>query len=372
MSVQEERELRERLGGLLDKVEPRPAPVLRAMHQGRGIRMRRWVSAAAGIAVLAVGAVALPIALRGQGTPSPAGPLHYSVTVNPPGKHAPHGLISSGTQDGHRWRVVLSGRGQKMSVRSSSGAEGASGALPSDSTPVNFQEWGDDSPGGSNSILGAVRKDVTRVAIIMPGGKVLTLTPVRYDGQRYVGVVIPSRVPIVRAVAYHGGQELAYSIPYQGVGLDNWWLPGQVGPSRLTKVISSGVTEGHVWRYTADIGPWGYCFNLSDGSGDCLSGLHPQTLQPGSGTVQQMACGPLAVAGADGPWTGMASAGSDVQTVVLTLSDGTSEHISTANVGGARLFGYGVGKGLKIVATKEFSASGQVVGTTPASALNCP
>ena len=370
MSVQDERELRERLGGLLGKVEPRPAPVLRAMHQGRGIRMRRWVSAAAGIAVLAGCAVALPIALHGQGTPSPAGPLHYSVTVNPPGRHAPTGLISSGTQDGHRWTVVLSDRGQNLMV-SGQGISNFSGPIGGAANPVITEQGGGGGKGGNMAIIGLVRADVTRVAITLSGGKVLNLIPVRYDGHRYIGLAYPWGVPMVGAVAYAGGRELAYSPPRHGMWLDNWWQPGQVGPARVSGVVSSGVTDGHTWRYSADIGPWGYCYNSDDGSSACLPGLHPHALHPASGTVQEMACDLLAATGTS-PWTGLASAGSAVRTVVLTLSDGSSEHISPAKVGGARLFGYGVGKGLKIVAAKEFSASGQVVGTTPARALNCP
>ena len=79
MSIQDERELRERLGGVLYSIEPGPPPVALTMRRGKGIRMRRWISVAAGVAVLAAGAVALPGLL--QGTPRP--PSRRDITRSP-------------------------------------------------------------------------------------------------------------------------------------------------------------------------------------------------------------------------------------------------------------------------------------------------
>ena len=83
MSIQDERELRERLGGLLCGIEPSSAPVAGTMRRGKGIRMRRWISAAAGLAVIAAGAVVLPGLLHSHPA-GPVAPLHYKVTVQPP------------------------------------------------------------------------------------------------------------------------------------------------------------------------------------------------------------------------------------------------------------------------------------------------
>ena len=57
--------------------------------------MRRWISVAAGVAVLAAGAVVLPGVLRGHPA-SPTAPLHYKVIVSPIGAGAPPGLIGQG------------------------------------------------------------------------------------------------------------------------------------------------------------------------------------------------------------------------------------------------------------------------------------
>lgn len=106
MSIQDERDLRDRLGGLLGGIEPRPAPVTAVVRRGRGIRMRRWASVAAGLAVIVAGAIVLPGLLR-AGTAAPAAPRPYTVTVKVLGLTAPAGVIGEGTIGTSRWRVVI-------------------------------------------------------------------------------------------------------------------------------------------------------------------------------------------------------------------------------------------------------------------------
>jgi len=371
VSVQDERELRERLGGLLGEIEPRPAPVFAAMRQGRGIRMRRWVAAAAGLAIIAGGVAAIP-ALFGARPPAPATHRHYHYTesVHPPGKNAQVGLISSGTQDGHQWKIVMSGHGRRLSV-SGAGLTQSSGPDLSSPEPVSATEGGGPGPGGNMTYVAAVRKDVTSVAITLAGGKTLNLVPVPYQGHRYIGVVWPYGIPVESAVAYHGSTELAYSVPRDRTWLENWWLPGQVGPARYTGTVGAGVTDGRHWRYAAQIGPWGYCYSLNDGTTDCLTGLHPVELHTASGHISPMLCGPFQNDTGTEPTVVLAAAGPDVWRVVVTLSDGTTQRISTVDADGARMLALGYGHGLKVVSTTEFDAAGAVVGTAPASTLNC-
>src|SRR5260370_42633867 len=99
MSVQDEDEVRHRLGALLNDVEPGPAPVARVVRQGRGIRVRRWISVAAGLAVIAAGAVVIPGLLLGH-TTVPSAPLHYKVAVRQLAQRASRGVIAAGVTDG--------------------------------------------------------------------------------------------------------------------------------------------------------------------------------------------------------------------------------------------------------------------------------
>jgi hypothetical protein len=370
MSVQDEREIRERLAGLLEGLEPRPAPVARAVRQGRGIRMRRWVCSAVGLAVIAGGAAALPALVHRHPAQAPIAPRHYTATVNPPGKDAPAGLISSGTQDGHPWQVIISGHGNNAGVTGVGHVQEGGGALgPLSGKVVSTDGGGDSGPGGSMMIVGVVRGDVTRVAIGLSGGTTLNLTPVRYDGQNYIGVVYPYGVPIVSAVAYHGSLEVAYSVPRAGMWLDNWWLPGQAGPARFTKTIASGSTDGHPWRFTAAFGPWGYCYDMPGGS-SCSAGAEPRQLPAGQ-SVLAFSCGGLYDGeGANGPSGGLAVARSDVRQVELTLSGGGTERYSTVDVQGAQMFAFVLPHGQRIVGTREFGAAGQVVDAAPAKEMD--
>jgi len=83
MSSDNEREIRDRLGGALDTVTPASPPVSAVIRQGRNLRTRRRIGVAAGLAVVIGLGVALPGIIR-QVSPQPAAPAHYRVTVSPP------------------------------------------------------------------------------------------------------------------------------------------------------------------------------------------------------------------------------------------------------------------------------------------------
>jgi hypothetical protein len=369
VSVLDEQDLRERLGGLLASIEPLPAPVLIAVRQGSRIRTRRWMSAAAGLAVLAGGAGTLTAVVHPIRPAPPVTPqAWYSVTVHPPGQDAPAGLIAYGTQDGQPWQLAIAGRGANLSITATGGANPVVPALSATAPVVTSSA--SDGPAGANgtTIVGAVTSSVTAVAVTLPGDKVLTLRPVRYRGHRYVGVVLPYAVPVVRAVAYQGRRELAYSVPYEKVALVNWWRPGQAGPPGLTRTVAAGVMNGKSWRYVAQFGPWGYCYAGPEGSscGEQLSGDLPS---PGNVTWMMSAHG---VDGA-GQWaTGLARAGAGVRRVRLRLSGGGVDTITPVEVAGARLFGYAVPAGQRVVHLTTYDASGRVLVSSSGAGLNYP
>jgi hypothetical protein len=367
VSIQEERELRERLGGLLDEVKPRPAPVIAAVRQGRGIRVRRRIAVGAGLVVLACGAVLTPVVLHAvDAAPGPVPPSvpHYSVTVNHLPAQARHGVIGSGTEDGHRWQVSLSGNGNNLAARSNGAAvmiigttvEGAGG------------QPGVDSESGGNSeglMVAGVGPAVTDLRIVLVGGTVLDLTPVRYDGYSWVALELPAHVYPVRGEAYAGSRELSYSIagPF-GFGLDNWWLPGQTGPARFTGLIGSGVTDGQSWSETARIGPWGYCFQGSAGD-TCVGGLNPSQFVLHS-AVSQLTCGQ-----GDAPSYGVAAVRKDAREVELSLSGGDTERFPAVNVDGTQMVAFAFPKHQQVTGITVLNASGQIVATAAGRSLTC-
>jgi hypothetical protein len=369
MSVQDEHELRARLSTLLDSVEPRPAPVMRTVRRGKGIRMRRWISVAAGLAVIAAGAALLPGFLQ----PHRVAPMtqlhyHYKVIIRL-GSSAPARVIGSGVTDGRHWQVRLSGPPGNLTIVST--GMSLMGASPTVAGwPVGLQE----QSGGSRSdaeIAGTVSSGVTRLEISLPDGESVNLTPVTWEGHRWVAVLLPPDVRIVRAVAYAGTRELAYSVPFGTIELAAWWRPGQVPPRRLTKLIGAGSTNGISWYDMAKIGPWGYCYTFRNGS-DCIGSIaNPQLVRAGH-VIDLMECGPIGGANAStAPISGLVAAASDVRRVVLRYSDGSTAVFPATEADRGWFVGYAVPGHLSVVSSVEYGAAGRVVGHTGAKAWQC-
>jgi hypothetical protein len=369
MSIQGEQELRDRLSGLLDEVEPGPAPVARTVRQGCGIRRRRLAGAAASLAVIVAAAALLPGLLRPAGHVSPSGPLHYKVTVQQPESSWKSGTVAAGVTDGRPWKFIAAGTHDSPTVS----VEGRVGMSQFDNvwsrpSPVSLlSETGTGRP-GFVEIFGTVSRSVTRLVVELPGGKTVTLTPVAYKENRWVGLIIPSRLPVVRAVAYSGDRELAYAVPFQEIELNVWWRPGQALPARVTKVVGSGVIDGIAWHVTAEVGPWGYCYAYLHGS-VCEDSTSSPEVVPTRKLVADISCGPAV--GSRAPYLGIAAALASVRSVVLRYSDGTSASFRTAWVSGGRVFAYTVPQHVSVISTHEYGAAGQLVGSTSGAGWRC-
>jgi len=365
VSIDDERDLHERLDGAVEAITPRPAPVDGVMRHGRVIRWRRRAVAVAAVAVVAAGAVAVP-SIRHAASERPTAP-RYTVTVQPPGPHAPPGLVASGTINGQRWQVTLgppggggAGPGQQFSVVSGPAfgpdALNDSGpALVSDGTePVVFTGTSSES---NQAQLGPVRADVSYVTIRLGNGSLLILHPAKVWGVRVVAFAAPVGAEITEATAYSRHGVIATAIPFDrpgGVATFSAWLrPGQHGLSRASGRIASGVVSGHAWSVTAYLGPWGICLDSSAGGGDCLptaSGLGTSLL--------------FRAAGSPGVAGGVASAA--VTRVVAYPSGGASVQTRPVTVGGQQFFAVPLAHADKAVRWKAYDRAGNVVasGTT--------
>jgi hypothetical protein len=225
-------------------------------------------------------------------------------------------------------------------------------------------------PGPTVLEFGTVRADVTHVVISLPAGEVVSLTPVRWRGRSWVAVLLPARVPIVRAVLYTSRGELAYAVPFRGTELDVWWQPDQIGPARLMKSIGSGVVDGARWRASADIGPWGYCYSVSSAS-TCIESTVSPLLLPAGALVSPMICGSLDAPGAGAARVGFGAAAAAVRRVVLKYSGGSTAAFPTVAVGASRMFGYAIPGGHKVAGSLEYGAHGQLLGSSSGAAWEC-
>lgn len=373
MSAQDEHELRARLSTLLDGVEPRPAPVTRVVRRGRGIRMRRWISVAAGLAVIVAGAALIPGLLQAHRA-APMTKLHYKVTVTTLGPSAEHGIIGAGTIGPKRWRVVVN-RSQ---------GDGCS-PLPYVLT-CGFAYKGSVGPrqvsldsvgaGGTQYEIGTVGAAVTRVAIRLSNNTVLSLQPVLAGGRRWVAVAAPLRA-ITGAVSYVGQSEYEHAIPFDTNGvaeLVTWLRPGQTGLPVASRSVGSGELDGVRWHAAVRTGPWGLCAMFANGSA-CIPASSPSQLSGrlSGRIVAVFTCGPLYTSSgkATGASSGVAVVSPDVKDVVLQFADGSRLRMAAIAIGGTRVLGYAISARPRVVRTLAYGVHGQLLQSGSAAGWGC-
>ncbi len=364
MSIQDERELRDRLSGLLNGLDPSPAPVAQVVKRGERIRTRRWVSAAAGVAVIALGGAAL----SGRLTHSPvyvtaAGP-HYKITVQPPGKHAPGGLIATGSINGNRWEATLGGsaNGPAVNFGGNISLFTVGGVTVSRTDPANLAGGGDGH--SYFGYAGPVWRSVRYLTITLANGDVLRLIPVRWHGGSYVAVKLPQRLGITRVVAYGRVGIVAYAIPFRSSSgfavLGRWLRPGQAGLARRTVTIGSGIAGGQRWQAIASAGPWGVCV------GTGTSPAADWTTFCDTGPVDLRQAVKPGLFGNGDTFIGLAQP--DVSVVHIVMSDRTVRQIGVVHIDGYGYFAMANSKSPTMVSWTAYNADGVKVGSGSAKA----
>jgi hypothetical protein len=354
--IDDERDLHGRLAAAFEAITPRPAPVDGAVRRGRAIRVRRRVAVVVGAAaVVAIGVFAVPSLLHQTASPAPVSPAKvkpYTVTVQAPGPHSAPGLIASGTIDGQRWQLTAGGKfggggnlsGQNFTTSGPAfGGDAGSqpgAALAVDSAdPVSFSDLALTS-GPVQVQYGAVRADVTYVAVRLGNGTVLVLHPVAVYGVRAVAFAVPVGAGIVDATAYSRHGEIATAIPFRapsGVAAFGVWLtPGQHGLARASDRIGSGTVNGRAWSVTAYLGPWGICYEVP-ATGFTWAYCTPTTaLDPNSGPLNSAT---LSMTG-DGLAVAAGHAPTSAAWVIVNQPDGTTTKVWPVTVGGQKLFAF--------------------------------
>jgi hypothetical protein len=365
VSIDDQRDLYERLDLAIGTITPREAPVGRAMRRGRGIKVRRRAAVVAGVAVVAAGVVAVP-SLRHAATEHPA--ASYSATVRPPGPHSPPGLIASGTVNGQRWQIVAgrpgaggAGRGEQIFLATGPALDSGSA-----STSIPTATWKSADPvlflglscGPTQVQFGELRADVSSVKVRLGNGSTLTLHPATVWGVRMVAFAIPLGAPVVSATAYSAqGSEIATAIPFNAPGemaaFGAWLRPGQHGLARASGRVGSGSYLGSAWSATAYLGPWGVCLTGQaggTGASSCMAATSAARVGTG---VMFWTDGVPAVA--------VGSADQSVARIVVTSPDRKTTRMRLVTVGGVRFFAFPFGKGPKPWKWTAYDGSGHVI-----------
>jgi hypothetical protein len=354
MTGADEQELRSRLDTALMTITPRPAPIDTVMRQGRHVMYRRRVSVTAGLAAVALAAVAVP-SLLNQHAARPAVTRPAAVTVLPPGPGSLAGLIASGTVGATRWSVRLTGHGCFA-------VTGATVACQAYTPPDGIATFTGVGGEGYTTEFGPVKPAVTRVTVVLGDGQLLVLHPVRAAGLRWVAFPVPAGTEVLRLTAYAGRAELGYAIPFTDpAGASNvpsinaWLAPGAAGHPRVTVRLGPGIVE-----YA---GPWGRCFAspTSNGTGsfsDCRAGFGSE-LRDGQPVSVLMAPPP-----GGSPDIYLATAGAQVSRVTVSVSGGQLLRPSIVRgADGEKFFTYTVGHGQKALRWTAFDAAGQRLGS---------
>jgi hypothetical protein len=364
VSIDDERDLYERLDLAVGAITPREAPVDRAMRRGRGIWLRRRAAVAAGVAAVVAAGVAVP-SLRHAATEHPA--ASYSATVRPPGPHSPPGLIASGTVNGQRWQIVAgqpgtggAARGQQIFLASGPALDSGSVSTSVPTAPLKSKDpvvFLALSCGPTQVQFGELRPDVSSVKIRLGNGSTLTLHPATVWGVRMVAFAIPMGAPVVSATAYSAHGEIATAIPWNEPGqmasFALWLRPGQHGPARASGFIGSGSYRGSTWSATAYMGPWGVCLEAGAAGSSASSCMGATSMSDLGTNTLLWSDGPTAVA--------VGSAGASVARVVVTAPGGKTTTVHPAAMGAFRFFAFPLGQGPKAWKWTAYDSSGHMI-----------
>jgi hypothetical protein len=334
--------------------------------------MRRRISVAAGLAVIVAGAALVPGFLQAHRV-APITKLNYKVTVRDLGPRAKDGVIGAGRIGTKHWRVVLNrplgGGCTPQLYQLTCGFTYQGGSV--DPRGVSLDSF---AAGGTQYQFGAVGAEVTRVAIQLSNGTVLSLQPVSAGGKRWVAVAAPLRA-ITRAVSFVGHSEYRYAIPFNTNGAADfvtWLRPGMTGLPVASRSVGSGQFDGVRWQTTVRTGPWGFCVLFDNGSG-CFPATRAPQLLSGNRIAHPLTCGPLYASSgkATGGSSGVAAVPPNVKDVVLQFAGGGRLRFPAVAFGGIRMLGYAIPARPKVARTLEYGVHGQLLQSASVPGWEC-
>jgi len=359
--------LRQRLGDLLQEIEPPPAPLKTIIRRGRGIRLRRAGAAAGALGLAGIVAAATVLA-------SPTGPGEpgLPVTVPASGTAGPDGVFASGSVNGHVWRLAaanIADPGYRCIPAITINGTDADPVDPSQGHYATVA-LGPAYPGIGFAFV-QVRGDVGR--LVLDGRQDVPATAVTACGEHYrlVGFAYRlARPPQVTAVGAGPGGPTGYQIPLvsarppaASVQTDGMW--NNVGPTG-GETASGVVASGRNWSIQLLLDVGGDCYEFS--SADSV------------GSPDTGACGPISTP--DGPETIMAlplsyppakitaPTGYALQVSPATahlsalLSDGSTQLVAPRVVDGRKYAAFAVPASLQLERLTWLDAGGAEIAST--------
>ena len=359
--------MRQRLGDLLQEIEPPPAPLETIIRRGRGIRLRRTGAAAGALGLAGIVAAATVLA-----SPTGPGEAGLPVTVPASGTAGPDGVFASGSVNGHAWRLAVQNIADPGYRCIPAITINGTDADPVDPSQGHYATvaLGPAYPGIGFAFV-QVRGDVGR--LVLDGRQGVPATAVTACGEHYrlVGFAYRlARPPQVTAVGAGPGGPAGYQIPLvsarppaASVQTDGMW--NNVGPTG-GETASGVIASGRSWsiQLLLDVGGDCYEFSSADSAGS-----------PDTG-----ACGPISTP--DGPETIMAlplsyppakitaPTGYALQVSPATahlsalLSDGSTQLVTPRVVDGRKYAAFAVPASLQLECLTWLDAGGAEIAST--------
>lgn len=364
-----EAELRERVRGLLQAVEPPMAPVDSIIRRGRARRLGRAGIVAGGLGL--AGIIAATTLLTLPGASAPQHPPH-PVTVPASGTAGPGGVFASGTADGHAWRLAVQNvadPGYRCLPAITVNGTDANLVQPN---PRNYAAtaFGPAAPGLGFAYV-QLPADVT--GIVLDGQENIPAVTATACGLRYRLAGFAYRLahrPQVTAI----GAAASYPLPLVGslgtttaAAGQNYGVWTNVG-SPGAETAQGTLASGQGWSITV----------LLDAGGDCY---HYESMTT-PGTPQIGACGPASTpAGAEtimalslsyppahlhGPTGYAVQVSPETYRLRATLSDGSTRLVTPRVVGGRKYAAFAVATSLRLDRLTWLDAAGKAFASTTA------
>ena len=360
-------ELRERVRGLLQAVEPPMAPVDSIIRRGRA-RRRRRAGAVAGVLGLA-GIIAAATLLPAR---APAPQQLLPVTVPASGIAGPEGVFAHGIADGHAWRLTV----QDV-------ADPGSPCLPAitvngtDADLVQANSWnyaavafGPAAPGLGFAFI---QLPASGTGIVLDGQEHIPATTATACGLHYrlagfaYRLAHPPRVTASgTGTSYElpsvGSQQTATTAAGQTYGV--WANVGTPGAETPQGILAFGRT----WSITLLLGAGGDCYDytsLATPGTPEITACGPVGTPDGPETIMAL---PLsyAPAGVHGPTGYAVEVSPATDRLRATLSDGSTQLVTPHVVGGRKYAAFVVGTSRRLERLTWLDAAGRAFASTSA------
>jgi hypothetical protein len=367
----EDADVRQRLHGLLQVIEPPVVPLDTIIRQGRGIRLRR-----AAVAIGCLGLAGIIAAATGLTAPTAPPGETLPVTVPASGTAGPGGVFASGTVDGHAWRLAVQDIADPGYRCIPAITINGTDADPVSPAPGNGADvaLGPAEPGIGFAFV-QLPADIER--LVLDGRESLPATTATVCGQRYRVVGFAFRLthpPRITASSASPGWPASYQLPLisstepaatpttpQTAGM--WNNVGTTGAETASAVLASD----QFWsiRLLFDVGGDCYEFSaISRGTPD-MGACGPISTPDGPETIMAL---PLSYppGSGNGP-TGYALQVSPVTAhLKATISDGSTQLVTPRVVDGRRYAAFAVGTSLRLKRLTWLNAAGKEIASTTA------